>query len=225
MKYWICVNTVEIDFQNYKQDYMEKSTGLERNKQELMEQINKELLNLKESPLYSYRVENNYIPVIGEGNLDAEIMFVGEAPGKNEAETGRPFCGMAGAMLNEFLTHINIKREEVYITNIVKDRPQNNRPPRPEEIEIYGPFLDKQIEIIKPKIISTLGRPSSEYILKKFGLEDKIETITKMHGKVYDTETSYGPIKIACFVHPSFVRRKLNRKAEFMKGFEILEKI
>ncbi len=203
---------------------MEKTPNPEENKIELLKQTESEVINLRNSPLYNYRIENNYIPVIGEGSLDAEIMFVGEAPGKNEAETRRPFCGSAGKMLDEFLNHIDLKRDDIYITNIVKDRPQNNRPPLPEEVEIYGPFLDRQIEIIKPKIISALGRFSIEYIMTKYGLEEKIEGITKMHGKVFDAEASYGPIKIACFVHPSFVRRKLKQKDEFMKGFEVLRK-
>jgi DNA polymerase len=203
----------------------EKSEDSVENKTELLKEIKDEILNLKNSPLYSYRTENKYFPVIGEGSHDAKIMFVGEAPGKNEAETGKPFCGTSGKMLDEFLNHVEIKREDVYITNVVKDRPQNNRPPTQEEIEIYGPFLDRQIEIIKPKIISALGKFSSEYLMNKFGISDKIETITKMHGKVYSAEASYGQIKITCFVHPSFVRRNLKQKAEFMKGFEILKNL
>lgn len=192
---------------------------------DLIEQIKDEVLNLKKSPLYSYRIENKYFPVIGEGSLDAKIMFVGEAPGKNEAKTGKPFCGTAGKVLDELFQHMSMKREDVYITNIVNDRPQENRDPTKEEIEIYGPFLDRQIEIIKPKVIVALGRYSMGYIMQKFGLSDKIEAISKMHGKAYEAETSYGQIKIVCLYHPCVAVYNPNRKDELKKDFEILKKV
>ena len=194
-------------------------------KTELLKQIKDEVLNLKNSPLYSYRTQNKYFPVIGEGSHDAKIMFVGEAPGRNEAKTGRPFCGTAGKVLDELLEHVGIKRSDVYITNIVKDRPQENRDPTPEEIEIYGPFLDRQIEILQPKVICALGRYSMGYIMQKFGLESKMETISRMHGRAYDTKTSYGPIKIVCLYHPCVAVYNPNRKDELKKDFEILKKI
>ena len=107
-----------------------------KEKHERLKKIRDEILNLTASPLYPYRTKNNYLPVIGEGNHDAKIMFIGEAPGKNEAETGRPFCGAAGKVLDELLRDIGIARADVYVTNIVKDRPPENRDPLPEEIEI-----------------------------------------------------------------------------------------
>ena len=195
------------------------------NKTELMRQIKNEVLSLKKSPLYQYRIDNKYFPVIGEGSYDAKIMFVGEAPGRNEAKTGRPFCGTAGKVLDELLTHVGIKRNDVYITNIVKDRPQENRDPTDEEIKIYGPFLDRQIEIIQPKIICALGRYSMGYIMQKFGFGDKVETISKMHGKSFDAKTSYGAIKIVCLYHPCVAVYNPNRKDELKKDFEILKKI
>jgi DNA polymerase len=188
---------------------------------EELKKIRDEVLALKNSPLYKYRVENKYFPVIGEGNHDAKIMFVGEAPGRNEAKTGRPFCGAAGKILDELLKEADLKREDVYVTNIVKDRPQNNRDPLPEEIEIYGPFLDKQIEIIKPKIIATLGRFSMNYILQKFG--HQMETIGKMHGTMVDAEASYGPIKIAILYHPAVAIYNRNQLDELKKDFRILK--
>lgn len=161
------------------------------------------VIELKESPLYTYRVRNNYLPVIGEGNRDAKIMFVGEAPGRNEAKTGRPFCGAAGKILDSLLEKSGIERTDVYITNIVKDRPQENRDPTPEEIEIYGPYLDRQIEIIEPSIIATLGRYSMNYIMKKFDLELEIEPISIAHGKKYKASASYGPVTIFPLYHPA----------------------
>ncbi len=189
----------------------------------LMRKINDEVLNLKNSPLYKYRTENNFLPVIGEGSQTAKIMFVGEAPGRNEAKTGRPFCGMAGKILDELLTSIKLPRENVYITNIVKDRPQNNRDPNPEEIEIYGPFLDRQIEIIKPKIIATLGRYSMDYIMKKFDLNSELQPIGSAHGKMFDAKASYGPIKIAVLYHPCVAIYNRSKLPILKKDLEILK--
>ena len=191
----------------------------------LILKIKEEVLDLKNSPLYSYRMENNFSPVIGEGSYDSKIMFVGEAPGRNEAKTGRPFCGTAGKVLDELLNYVGIKRENVYITNIVKDRPQNNRDPLPEEIEIYGPFLDRQIEIIKPKVIAALGRYSMDYIMRKFNLDLDIQPIGKAHGKTFDAMASYGPIKIAVLYHPCVAVYNPHRKDELKKDFEILKNI
>ncbi len=188
-----------------------------------MRKINDEVLNLKNSPLYKYRTENNFLPVIGEGSQTAKIMFVGEAPGRNEAKTGRPFCGMAGKILDELLTSIKLPRENVYITNIVKDRPQNNRDPNPEEIEIYGPFLDRQIEIIKPKIIATLGRYSMDYIMKKFDLNSELQPIGSAHGKMFDAKASYGPIKIAVLYHPCVAIYNRSKLPILKKDLEILK--
>jgi DNA polymerase len=98
--------------------------------------------------------------VFGDGNPQAELMFVGEAPGKNEDEQGKPFVGAAGRFLNEMLGMIGLKREDVYITNIVKYRPPNNREPEPTEKRAFLPYLQAQLEIIKPKVLITLGSHS-----------------------------------------------------------------
>ncbi len=191
---------------------------------EEMKKIRDEIMELKESPLYIERVENGYFPVIGAGSHDAKIMFIGEAPGKNEAKTGRPFCGASGKILDELLTTAKLKREDVYITSIVKDRPTGNRDPRPEEIKIYSPFLDRQIEIIKPKVIATLGRFSMDYIMKKFGLEDDIEIISKNHGKIFEAEASFGNIKIIPLYHPAVAIYSRTQLPQLKEDFEILRK-
>ncbi len=165
--------------------------------------IRDEVVHLTDSPLYEFRTSNNYLPVIGEGNHDAAIMFVGEAPGKNEAIHGRPFCGAAGKTLDALLEGIGIARSDVYITNIVKDRPPQNRDPLPDEIEMYGPFLDRQIEIIQPKVIVTLGRYAMQYIMRKFDLELDLEPISRAHGKSYKAQAAYGPIHIIPQYHPA----------------------
>lgn len=103
--------------------------------------------------------------VFGDGNPDAELVFVGEAPGKNEDLQGKPFVGAAGKFLNEMLEMIGLKREDIYITNIVKYRPPDNRDPEPDEKKAFLPFLREQMEVIKPKLIVTLGRHSMEVLL------------------------------------------------------------
>jgi DNA polymerase len=168
-----------------------------------LKQIRDELLALTTSPLYGYRVANKYCPVIGEGDHQAKIMFVGEAPGETEAKTGRPFCGRAGAVLDELIKSIGLKRADVYITNLVKDRPPKNRDPFPEEIALYAPFLERQIEIIAPTLIATLGRYSMKYLLDRFERPEKLETISKLHGCTFPVQASYGPLTLATLYHPA----------------------
>ncbi|MBP6858442.1 MAG: uracil-DNA glycosylase [Candidatus Pacebacteria bacterium] len=194
-------------------------------KTSLLHQINEEILALKTSPLYSYRTTNNYLPVIGEGSHDAKIMFVGEAPGRNEAKTGKPFCGAAGKVLDQLLAHVNITRESVYITNIVKDRPPENRDPTTQEIAAYGPFLDRQIEIIQPMVIAALGRYSMGYIMKKFGLDFQLEPISHAHGKSYPTQASYGPIEIVVLYHPCVGVYNPHNIPNLKKDMEVLGRI
>jgi len=189
---------------------------------EAMKQIRDEIMELKESPLYIERVENGYFPVIGAGSHDADVMFIGEAPGKNEAKTGRPFCGASGRILDELLAHIKLKRDDIYITNIVKDRPTSNRDPKPEEIALYSPFLDRQIEIIKPKVIVTLGRFSMEYILKKFNLENELDIISKIHGKVFKTKTDFGSLHIIPLYHPAVAIYSRTQLPQLKQDFEQL---
>lgn len=177
-------------------------------KDKKLKQIKKEVLNCKNCPLYNYRKENKLFPVIGEGNHNADIIFIGEAPGLNEAKTGRPFCGAAGKVLDELLESAQIRREDVYITNIVKDRPPSNRNPKPEEIKACTFFLKKQIEIIKPKIICSLGNYSTFYILEKYGFKKQIQGISKIHGKVF----SVNGIKIIPLYHPAVATYNPNMK-------------
>lgn len=103
--------------------------------------------------------------VMGDGNVDADIVFIGEAPGKNEDEQGLPFVGAAGKFLNEMLASAGMSRADVYITNIVKYRPPDNRDPSPDEKQAFWPYLAHQLEIINPKAIVTLGRHSMEFFL------------------------------------------------------------
>ena len=193
------------------------------NRTELLRKIKDEVLSLKTGSLAQERKKNNVFPVIGEGGHYAEIMFVGEAPGKNEAETGRPFCGAAGKVLDKLLLSISLDREKVYVTNILKDRPPSNRDPLPEEIELYAPFLDKQIQIIQPKVIATLGRFSMEYIMRKFGLESELEPIGKMHGRAFESRTDYGTVKIVPLYHPAVALYNGSQMDVLKEDFQILK--
>ena len=192
---------------------------------EQLAKIKDEVITLKESPLCKERIKNGVFPVIGEGSHDAKIMFVGEAPGRNEAATGRPFCGAAGKILDELLKSAGIKRQDVYITNIVKDRPPMNRDPLPEEIEIYGPFLDRQIAIIQPKVIATLGRFSMEYIMRKFDLSSRLDTISRIHGIIFEAEAEHGKITIVPLFHPASAIYDPAKKGVMTKDFLVLKTI
>ncbi len=195
------------------------------NKTNLLYQIKEEVINLYNSPLYKERKENNNFPVIGEGSHDAEIMFIGEAPGAREAATGKPFCGSAGTILTELLQEIGIERKDVYITNILKDRPPKNRDPSLEEIEIYAPFLDRQIDIIRPLVLVPLGRFSAQYIMKSFNLEEEIKPISLLHGNFFDVKSQYGIIKILILMHPAIAVYNQNKKELLKEGFLVLKKI
>jgi len=193
------------------------------NRDELLRTIKEEVLALKESPLYAERIKNGVFPVIGDGSHQAKIMFVGEAPGKNEAATGRPFAGVAGKILDELLVSVGINRPEVYITNIVKDRPPLNRDPLPEEIAIYGPFLNRQIDIIQPRVIATLGRFSMEYIIRMFDLEKELKTISQMHGTSITAQASYGSVDIIPLYHPAASIYNQQLKETLFDDFKILK--
>lgn len=190
-------------------------------KAEALEKIKAEVVALSGSPLSLYRRENDYLPVIGEGDHDAKIIFIGEAPGENEAKTGRPFCGRAGKVLEKLLEGVGIKREEVYITSIIKDRPPKNRDPLPDEIALYAPFLDRQIDIIKPKVVVALGRFSMQYVMKRYGLESKLDAISNLHGQVFHTPKFiflplYHP---AAAIYNQKLIKQLEEDFQVLKGF------
>jgi DNA polymerase len=142
--------------------------------------------------------------VFGEGNEKATLMLIGEGPGYDEDVQGRPFVGKAGQLLTKILQSINLPREEVYIANIIKCRPPQNRNPEPDEIQSCHPFLMKQIEAIQPKIICALGTFSAQTLLKT---ETKI---TALRGKLFDLEG----IKVIPTYHPAFLLRNPDKKRE-----------
>jgi len=182
-----------------------------------LKKIRDEIINCKKCSFCKIRT----YPVIGQGNHQAKIMFIGEAPGVQEDKTGRPFCGAAGKILDELLESVGIKREEIYICNILKCRPPNNRDPKPEEIRACTPYLERQIKAINPEVISTLGNFATSYILEKFGLGDKIQGISKIHGQIFNTNG----LKIIPFYHPVVVAYNNSMKETLKKNFKILEKL
>ena len=142
--------------------------------------------------------------VFGEGNERAALMFIGEGPGYDEDVQGRPFVGKAGQLLTKIIESINLSREEVYIANIIKCRPPQNRNPEPDEIESCNPFLMKQIQVIQPKIICALGTFSAQTLLKT---DTKI---TALRGRLFDLEA----IKVIPTYHPAFLLRNPERKRD-----------
>lgn len=190
---------------------------------EQLRQIKDEIVNLTESPLYEYRQQNGYHPVIGQGSHHANIMFIGEAPGANEAKRGVPFCGASGRVLDELLAMIGVQREDVYITNVVKDRPPDNRDPRVAEIRLYSPFLVRQINIIQPKVIATLGRFSMTFVLKLFDMPEQKEKISQLHGKVLEGQAEYGAISVVPLFHPAVVLYNPGQRDELEHDFAVLK--
>jgi len=134
--------------------------------------------------------------VIGDGSLDAKIIFIGEAPGKKEDETGLPFVGASGKFLDQLLESIGLERPDVYITSIVKYRPPNNRDPKPSEKEAFWPFMVQQIEIIQPEIVVTLGRHSMGYFLPGV-------SIGEIHGQAQTVTIGGRTVKVVPLYHPA----------------------
>lgn len=160
--------------------------------------------------------------VFGVGSAETQILFIGEGPGFNEDQQAEPFVGRSGKLLDRGLLAIKLSRESVFITNIVHHRPPENRDPLPNEIEAYGKYLDKIIEIINPKIIVTLGR----FSMAKFIPNSRI---TAIHGKVHIVEWSGKNIVVVPMFHPAAALRGqqvMNLfKADFLALPEILSKV
>jgi DNA polymerase len=151
--------------------------------------------------------------VSGEGNPDAKVLFVGEGPGFNEDQRGIPFCGAAGRLLDELLASIKVARQDVWIGNVVKHRPPNNRDPEPEEIKACSEFLDEQIKTIDPKIIVTLGR----FSMRKFLPE---EYISRCHGQARKVKFANRDRIVIPMYHPAAGLRNGNIKTQLFKDFK-----
>jgi len=140
--------------------------------------------------------------VFGEGDPDAQLMIVGEAPGEDEDLSGRPFVGRAGQLLDRVLASVGIERDSVYITNIVKFRPPGNRNPRPDEIAASEPILLEQIRLIRPQVIATLGNVPTQYFLRTN------DGITRTHGQWYEWQQ----LRVFPLYHPAYLLRNASRE-------------
>jgi len=188
-----------------------------------LKKIKDQVINFKSSPLYKHRIEKGFVPVIGEGNHQAKIMFIAEAPGYYEAKSGRHFQGSSGKIFDQLMKAVGLKRSEVYITNIVKDKLPNNRNPNKLEIDAYAPFLINQIKIIKPKIIATLGKFSTDYLFETCNLEKKPLKI--IHGKPHKITCSYGECYILPLTHPAASLYKPDLLPTMKKDFQQIIKL
>jgi DNA polymerase len=156
--------------------------------------------------------------VFGHGNPDSEIMFIGEAPGKNEDLQGKPFVGAAGKFLEEMLEGIGMKRGDVYISNIVKYRPPNNRDPLPDEKKAFWPYLLKEISVIEPKVIATLGRHSMEYFLPN-------SRISQIHGQPKRITLGNRKVVILPLFHPAAALYNGSMKTTLIEDFAAIPEI
>lgn len=156
--------------------------------------------------------------VFGEGDADAPIFFIGEGPGETEDKTGRPFVGRAGQLLEQMINAMGLKREQVYIANIVKCRPPGNRAPAPDEVETCTPYLVRQIEIIRPKVIVTLGLPAAKYMLQSNS------TMGRLRGQWHE----WRGIKLMPTFHPAYLLRSYtveNRQAVWSDLQKVMDQI
>ncbi|MBA4390319.1 MAG: uracil-DNA glycosylase [Syntrophus sp. (in: bacteria)] len=159
------------------------------------------------------KTRKNTVP--GEGSPNAQLVFVGEAPGEDEDTQGRPFVGRAGKLLDQLIERIGLRRSEVYICNVLKCRPPNNRDPEPSEVAACKNYLVTQLDLIKPKVICTLGRHAYNTLL---GVDEKI---TRIRG----TLTSYRGTKLLPTFHPSYLLRNQGKIREAWEDMETLKNI
>ena len=144
--------------------------------------------------------------VFGEGDPDADLMFIGEAPGEEEDRTGRPFVGRAGRKLDEMITAMGLSREQVYIANVLKSRPPNNRTPLQSEVDGCSPFLREQIRVIEPRVIVTVGGPATKLML------DTNVGITRMRGQWAEYIDGERSIPVMPTFHPAYLLRNYTRE-------------
>jgi len=183
-----------------------------------IEAIAQEIKNCQKCSLSKSRI--NTVP--GEGNASASIVLIGEAPGYWEDRKGRPFVGAAGKVLDEALEKIGIKRREIFITNVLKCRPPGNRDPHSEEIEACTPFLDRQLEIIRPKFIVTLGRHSTSYLFSKMNLN--FDGISKVRGQIYAARFADWKCYVMPTYHPAAALYNVNLKGVLLSDLWALKR-
>lgn len=175
-----------------------------------LEAVRSELGDCRRCKLHPYRTQI----VFGTGNPQAKLVFIGEAPGRDEDLQGEPFVGQAGQLLNKIIQAIQLQREKVYIANIIKCRPPENRNPEPDEIAACEPFLVKQLQVIRPKLICALGAFAAQTLLKT---EEKISSL---RGKFHE----YQGIPLMPTYHPAFLLRNPSRKREVWEDMKKIKR-
>ena len=153
--------------------------------------------------------------VFGVGNPEADLMFVGEAPGRDEDLQGFPFVGRAGQLLTKIIEAIALTREDVYIANVIKCRPPENRNPEPDEVETCEPFLFRQIDVIKPKVIVALGKFGAQTLLRT------LDPISRLRGRVFE----YRGAKLIPTFHPAYLLRNPSSKREVWEDMKLVRKL
>jgi len=184
-------------------------------KQSQLDQIKADILSKNICPDLAETATNL---VMGDGNTNANIVFIGEAPGKNEDEQGLPFVGAAGKFLNEMLAAAGMDRSDVYITNIVKYRPPDNRDPLPEEKKAFWPYLLKQLQVIEPKVVITLGRHSMEYFLPDM-------KISQIHGQPKRIQFGDHKLVIVPLYHPAAALYNGSMRQTLIDDFLLVPKV
>lgn len=192
-------------------------------KKEELDKIRQSILDNMQCPLKDSATNL----VFGKGNPDANIMFIGEAPGANEDLQGLPFVGSAGKELDRLLHTIGLSLDEVYIANILKYRPPNNRNPSVEEIKRHTPYLIEQIKAIKPKVIVTLGNFSTKFVLAEFDIDrmKKIEGITLLHGKPKEISVNGFVFIVLPLYHPAATLYNRKLMPELENDFKIIKEL
>lgn len=183
-------------------------------KRQELEKLKKEMNEDKSLPLRAAAIQL----VFGEGNPDTKVYFIGEAPGFNEDRLGRPFVGQAGKLLDNLLQSINLRREDVYISNIVRFRPPENRDPSPEEIDAFRPYVDHEIGIIDPKVIVTLGR----FSMGKFLPDVKI---SQVHGKPRKVNWKGKEVIVVPMYHPAAALRAGEIMRQLREDFKVITEV
>ncbi|PKL31382.1 uracil-DNA glycosylase [Candidatus Saccharibacteria bacterium HGW-Saccharibacteria-1] len=184
-------------------------------KQAFLEQIKADIVSNNICPDLAREATNL---VMGDGNIDADVVFIGEAPGKKEDLSGLPFMGAAGKFLNEMLATIDLDRSDVYITNIVKYRPPNNRDPKISEKEAFWPYLVRQLDAIQPRVVVTLGRHSMEYFLPN-------QKIGDIHGQPSQIKFGETELTIVPLYHPAAALYNGGLRSTLVEDFNKLSKI
>jgi uracil-DNA glycosylase family 4 len=162
-----------------------------------LDELNQEVRACRKCELWKTREK----AVPGEGSANADLIFIGEAPGFNEDQQGKPFVGKAGKVLDELLEWMGLMRREIYITNVLKCRPPGNSNPTVEQIKACSGYLDRQLSLIQPRLIIPMGKFAAQHILEKFNLEP--EKISVIHGRVYTVNTLEGTKTIIPVYHPA----------------------